>query len=130
MFQPLKHRTEREEEFKDMDLKSSKRGFHRSPGTSSSVVKGNEAARLVRCVNCGWICDKERDSRSPEDSWQLLGIKYGAQLTAAASPLSDVRNSSGVQTPDKYYERTVSGGCPCCGSPIYDKKPNYKGQDE
>lgn len=122
MFQNLKSRTERNEEFKDMDLRSSKRGFHRSPGTNSSVVKGNET-RLIRCVNCGFPCDRERDPRAPEDSWLFLSINYGSQLTAGSSPLSDRRDSSGAQVPDNYYERTVSGGCPCCGSPIYDKKP-------
>jgi hypothetical protein len=122
MFQNLKHRTEREENYKDMDLKSSKRGFHRSPGTNSSVVKGNET-RLVRCVNCGFPCDRERDSRSPEDSWVFLGINYGSQLTASSSPLSDRRDSTGAQVADNYYERTMAGGCPSCGSMIYDKKP-------
>lgn len=122
MFQNLKHKTEREEEYKDMDLKSSKRGFHRSPGTSSSVVKGNET-RLVRCVNCGFPCDRERDPRSPEDSWVFLGINYGSQKTAGSSPLSDRRDSTGAQVPDTYYDSVTLGGCPCCASPLYDRKP-------
>lgn len=122
MFNNLRTRTEREEDYKDMDLKSSKRGFHRSPGTNTSVVKGNET-RLVRCVHCGFPCDRERDSRSPEDSWVFLGINYGEQLTASSSKLSDRRDSTGAQVPDNYYERTVSGGCPSCGSVLYDKKP-------
>lgn len=84
MFNNLRTRTEREEEYKDMDLKSSKRGFHRSPGTSSSVVKGNES-RLVRCVHCGFPCDRERDSRAPEESWAFLGTQLGSQLTASSA---------------------------------------------
>lgn len=84
MFQNLKSFHFRDEEFKDMDLKSSKRGFHRSPGTNNSVVKGNET-RLVRCVNCGWVCDREREVRLPEESFARLGINYGSQLSANSS---------------------------------------------
>lgn len=126
MFQNLKTPHYREEEFKDMDLDSSKRGFHRSPGTNSSVVKGNES-RLRICANCGFVCDTERDVRLPEDSWAGLGISYSGPFTASSSPLSDARNSNGVQVPDTYYTRTVRGGCPSCGSFLYDKKPSDKG---
>lgn len=126
MFQNLKTPNFRDEEFFDMDLKSSKRGFHKSPGTTSSVVKGNET-RLIRCVHCGWVCDREREVRMQEDSWAGLGISYSGPLTAAPSPLSDRRNSSGVQVPDTYYTRTVRGGCANCGSFLYDKKPSDKG---
>lgn len=129
MFQNLKSNKPKEENFFDMDLKSSKRGFHKSPGVNYSVVKGNET-RLRICVNCGFVCDTERDVRMPEDSWALLGISYSGPKTANSSPLSDVRNSNGVQVPDKYYTRTVAGGCPSCGSFLYDKKPNNKGSVE
>lgn len=128
MFQNLKHKTERPEDYKDMDLKSSKRGFHRSPGTNSSVVKGNET-RLIRCVHCGFPCDRERDSRAEEESWAFLGINLGSQLTAGNSPLSDRRDSTGAQVPDTYYDRSVLGGCKCCGSLIYDKMPMQVNED-
>lgn len=122
MFQNLKTPHYREEEFKDMTLESSKRGFHKSPGTTSSVVKGNET-RLKICVNCGFVCDTERDVRMPEDSWAKLGISYSGPFTAG-SALSDVRNlTTGVIKRDTYYTRTVRGGCPSCGSFMYDKKP-------
>ena len=126
MFQELKTPTERSEEFKNMTLDSSLRGFHRSPGTNNSVIKGNEKDRLVRCKHCGWICDKERDARTPEESWAFIGINYGSQLTAPTSSLSDARSlsGSGSQAADQYYERSVNGGCPCCGSLIYDQKPS------
>lgn len=131
MFNNLKTPHNRDENFFDMDLKSSKRGFHKSPGVTNSVFKGNET-RLVRCVNCGWVCDRERDVRMPEESWAGLGINYGTQLTASSSPLSDARSLSGngSQSPDKYYERTMGGGCPACGSFIYDKKPSNKGSPD
>ena len=124
MFQNIRTPHERPEEFKDMTLESSKRGFHKSPGTTSTVIKGNERTRLVRCVNCGWICDKERETRQPEESWAFLGVSEGTPLTAKASPLSDARDATtGALKPDTYYDRTVLGGCPCCGSFLYDKKP-------
>lgn len=128
MFQNIRSPHERDEEFKDMDLKSSLRGFHQSPGTTSTVIKGNERARLVRCVHCGWICDKERENRQPEDSWAFLGINEGSAKTAG-SALSDTRDSvTGALKPDTYYDRIVLGGCPCCGSFLYDKKPMDDGQ--
>lgn len=127
MFQNLKTPHNKNEEYKDMTLESSKRGFHRSPGTSNSVVKGNET-RLVRCVHCGFPCDREREVRLPDDSWAGLGINYGVQLTAGTA-ISDVRSfsGSGAKSADKYYERTVSGGCACCGSFLYDHKPDSTG---
>lgn len=109
-----------------MDLKSSKRGFHKSPGTTSSVVKGNET-RLIRCVNCGFVCDTERDVRIAQDNWAGLGISYSGPFTAGIA-LSDTRNlTTGVLKRDTYYTRTVRGGCPSCGSFLYDKKPNTEG---
>ncbi len=109
-----------------MDLKSSKRGFHKSPGTTSTVVKGNES-RLRRCVHCGFVCDTERDVRMPEDSWAGLGISYSGPITAG-SALSDARSTTtGALKPDTYYTRTVRGGCACCGSFLYDKMPSDKG---
>lgn len=127
MFQSLKTPHYRDEEFFDMDLKSSKRGFHKSAGVTYSVVKGNET-RLVRCVHCGFVCDRERDVRMPEDSWAGLGISYSGPKTAGTA-LSDVRDSNGVLKHDTYYTRTVRGGCPCCGSFMFDKKPSDKGSE-
>lgn len=124
MFQNIRTPHDRDEEFKEMDLVSSKRGLHKSPGTTSSVIKGNEKTRLIRCVHCGWLNDKERETRQPEDSWAFLGINQGSPLTAKSSPLSDARDmTTGLQKPDTYYERIVLGGCGCCGSFLYDKKP-------
>lgn len=129
MFKNIRTPHEREEQFKDMTLISSKHGFHKSPGTISTVIKGNERTRLVRCVHCGWLCDKERETRQPEDSWAFLGVNEGTQKTAASSPLSDARDSvTGALKPDKYYDRIVQGGCPCCGSFLFDRKPMDTGK--
>lgn len=59
--------------------------FSKSPGTTSSVTKANEASRLVRCKHCGWICDKERDVRLKDGSYAGFAINQGSQLTAGAS---------------------------------------------
>ena len=88
-------------------------------GASSSSVKGNEKDRLVRCKICGFPCDKERDVKSKDGTWAGLGISYSAQLTAGSSPLSDRRDSTGVQVGDNYYTREVVAGCPCCSSLLY-----------
>lgn len=129
IFQNIRTPHDKEEEFKDMTLESSKRGFHKSSGVTSTVIKGNERTRLVRCVHCGFICDKERESRQPEESWAFLGINQGSPLTASNSPLSDARDSvTGALKPDTYYDRVVLGGCACCGSFLYDKMPQDIGQ--
>lgn len=56
--------------------------FSKSPGTTSSVTKANEASRLVRCKHCGWICDKERDVRLKDGSFAGKGINTGSQRVA------------------------------------------------
>lgn len=126
MFQNLRTPHEREENFKDMDLNSSKRGFHKSPGTTSSVIKGNET-RLIRCVHCGWLNDTERELILDPESWAGLGISYSAPLTATTC-VSDAIGANGAKKADTYYERTVAGGCGCCGSFLYDRKPQDVGE--
>ena len=73
-FERLKTRNDQRSVFNNGILPAK---FSRSPGTSSSVTKTNEATRLVRCKHCGWICDRERDVRSEDGSYTGLGIKYG-----------------------------------------------------
>lgn len=95
--------------------------YHLSPSVATGQPKGNEADRMVNCRICGFPCDKERDSKSREGSWAGLGITYGQQLTAGTS-IGDKKisgESGGATTVDTYYNRTISGGCPCCGSYLY-----------
>src|SRR3990167_2958645 len=73
LFEKLKHRNDQRSVFNNGILPAK---FSRSPGTSSSVTKTNEATRLVRCKHCGWICDRERDIRSEDGSYTGYGIKY------------------------------------------------------
>lgn len=115
-FQNLKFKNQTPSKFKSMRQPTT---WSRSPGVSSSDVKGNEAERKVRCKICGFICDRERDVRMPEDSYAGLGISYGVQLTAGTC-IADRINSSGVTSADQYYNRDVRAGCPHCGSFLYD----------
>jgi len=120
MFQDLKHRNNRDSTFKNSP--PMRHSFHRSPGADSSVTKHNEGDRLVRCRVCGWICDRERDASIRPDTFAGLGVSYGAQQTAGAS-IGDAKTPAAGSvsgTADRYYERTVQGGCPCCGSYLYD----------
>lgn len=122
MFKNLKTRNDQSSKFEDAVPKA--HAFHRSPGADSSVTKDNES-RLVRCQVCGFICDRERDVKVPEGSFAGTGVSYGEEKTAGASVGDAVVPAAGAVTskPDKYYERTVSGGCPSCGSYLYDQKP-------
>jgi hypothetical protein len=120
MFGNLKTRNERKSVFKD---RPHPKAFSQSPGASSSVTKGNET-RLIRCRHCGWICDKERDVNLRDGSYAGFGINQGAQLTAGSS-IGDRKTpvaGSVSGTADQYYDRTVSAGCPCCGSYVYDPR--------
>lgn len=96
--------------------------FSKTPGATSSVTKANEASRLVRCRHCGWICDKEREVNLKDGSYAGFGINQGEQLTAGSSIGDSKAPSAGSVSgsPDQYYDRTVSSGCPCCGSYVFD----------
>ena len=123
MFGNLKTKNDQESVFKNgLPMRHA---FSRSPGTSSSVTKENEADRLVRCRVCGWICDRERDVRMKDGVFAHLGIKYSSAQTADAS-IGDARVPAAgtiTTTPDTYYTREVVGGCPSCGTFLYDQAP-------
>lgn len=122
MFGNLKSKNSQSSVFKDM--LPMRDNFNRAPGASSSVTKHNES-RLVRCRVCGFICDTERDLRLKDGSWAGFGISQGVQKTAGTS-IGDAKTPAAGSvsgTPDKYYDRTVRGGCPCCGTYLYDTQP-------
>ena len=112
MFQPLKTKNERVSVFHNA-VEKLPRFFSKSAGAQSSVVKSNDADRLIRCRHCGWICDQERDVNLKDQTWAGYGIQQGPQLTAGVSA-GDA--SSGA---DKYHNREVISGCPACGSYVY-----------
>ena len=125
MFENLKTKrglSEKYEDREDAGMYPS-RGLSPSPGVSSFGIFGDEASRLVRCKICGFPCDKTRDGMAEYDTWAGLGISYSDQKTADAS-IGDVKTPAAgtvTPTPDRYYDRTIVSGCPCCGSMIYDK---------
>ena len=122
-FENLKHKTEKQSIFKDMSGPMSGDGYCKSPGATTSVTKWNES-RLTRCKVCGFICDRERDVRLKDGTFAGRGIayssdkatveKYGPKTPAATS----VAGGTG-----SYVSRTVHGGCPSCGSFLYDQIP-------
>lgn len=123
MFGNLKIKNNQQSVFKNfLPLTNS---YSRSPGVSSSVTKENEGDRLVRCRVCGWICDKERDVELRDGVYAGLGVSFSEQKTADSSVGDAVVPAAGSVSPvpDRYYERTLSGGCPCCATYLYDKTP-------
>lgn len=64
--------------------------FSKTPGVTSTVTKGNEAERLVRCRVCGFPCDLERDVNLKDGSWAGFGITQGAQQTASSTGILGV----------------------------------------
>jgi hypothetical protein len=122
MFGNLKQRNDQPSVFKDAIPKTN--SFHRSPGAETSVTKDNES-RFVRCRVCGFICDRERDAKIKDGSFAGLGVSFSEQKTASASVGDAMVPAAGTvtRTPDKYYDRTIQGGCPFCASYLYDEKP-------
>jgi len=74
-------------------------------------VKGDESRR-VRCVHCGFICDTDRDMQMKEGNFAGKGVSFGTQQ-------SDTYVLKGKSITDYYYQLTVNGGCPNCGSYKY-----------
>ena len=123
MFGNLKSKNSQQSTFKNSP--PMKHSFSRSASVASSVTKHNEGDRLVRCRVCGFICDRERDVRIKPGTFAGLGVKYSQQQTSAPSIGDAMIPAAGTvtRTPDKYYTREVQGGCPCCGTYMYDQEP-------
>jgi hypothetical protein len=123
MFDPLKTKNDTQSVFRNSP--PMRHPFSRPPGASFSVTEHNEGDRLVRCRVCGWICAKDRDVRISDGKFAGLGINQGPALTAPASKGDAMVPAAGVVTkkPDTYYNRDVQGGCPACGSYLYDEIP-------
>ena len=118
MFAPLKTRNFVYTAYKN---RSNPTTFSKSPGVTSFSFKGNEKDRLVRCRHCGFPCDLERDVLLKDGSYAGFGINQGAQLEAGTSVGDRVvpAATTVASSVDKYYARSVSAGCPSCGSLVY-----------
>ncbi len=75
--------------------------------------RGNDT-RFIRCKQCGFICDKERDRLMP------MGSRVGDGVVVSSYPLynSDISYDAYVMYDGRYIEN-VTGGCPLCGSYLY-----------
>ena len=122
MFGNLKTRNDQPSVFKDSLPKTN--SFCRSPGADTSVTKDN-GSRFVRCRICGFLCDRERDMKIKDGSFAGLGVSLGEAKTASASVGDAMVPAAGTVTrkADTYYDRTIQGGCPCCGTYMYDESP-------
>lgn len=65
-------------------------------------ISDNRDDRYVRCKQCGYLCNLDRDNRAPEGSQAGDGI--------------DLTETYGTES---RINPTVTEGCPFCGSLLY-----------
>ena len=122
MFQNLKTKNPRKGKWHNSsNVGTSGSGFSHAPDATTFSIKGNEGSRMVNCRICGFPCDMERDVKSKYGTWAGWGINQGTQLTAGTS-VGDRRVPAAgtvATTVDTYYDRTITGGCPACGTLVY-----------
>lgn len=74
----------------------------------------------VRCAKCGFICNKSRETRSEDGSRLGYGISLDPVGTAFSSTVgfstTMLFNGSAAG-----YDPVVVGGCPFCGTFLYNK---------
>jgi len=79
--------------------------------------------RYVRCSRCGFICHLDRDSRSRDGDRRGWGVNFEQSVSAGgwfSGWFSSGWFSSGTQ-PTDIVDPVVVGGCPFCGTYLYDK---------
>lgn len=121
MFQNLKTKNSRSSHYEN---RPNPLAYSKPAGVTSTVTKGNEAERLVRCRVCGFPCDLERDVNLKDGSYAGLGINYGAQLTMGTTIGDNKTPAAGAVsgTAQQYYEPDVTAGCPNCGTFLYNPR--------
>lgn len=74
-------------------------------GTDLPPAENNDGreSKYVRCKQCGFICNRDRDSKGS-----------GRGNEAVASITTDAGGTANAKNP------SVSGGCPLCGSSEYE----------
>ena len=77
--------------------------------------------RFVRCGRCGFICHLDRDKFShygARDGWGINYTKTGSRAYDDADVKYD-----GTEAYDgkSIYDPVVTGGCPQCGTYMYNK---------
>ena len=121
MFNQLKSKNRRTSHYENRPNAMS---FSKVPNADSTVTKGNESERLVRCRVCGFPCDLERDVNLKDGSYAGFGINQGAQKTMGSTVGDNKTPAAGSVsgTAQGYYDRVVSAGCPACASYIYNPR--------
>ena len=75
-------------------------------------VRGDES-RLVRCTKCGFICDPRRDLTIVKGSFAGKGVDLGSSKSSSVVV-------GGKEDTFYYNEPVVTGGCPNCGTFLYN----------
>ena len=98
--------------------------LRRQARTLPMVGKGDDEGRYYRCWNCGFVCDKERDTLGgPHDSAGLAhsvdpetdtNYRFVAPQAVFTGRQVDF-NGDPVVVP-RTYHATVTAGCPFCGT--------------
>lgn len=79
---------------------------------------------MVRCRHCGFPCDLERETNLGDGTYAGFAINQGALLSAGTSIGDKVVPAAGAtaSSVDVYHSRSVGGGCPSCGSYVFNPK--------
>jgi len=75
----------------------------------SKVIRG-ENSRYYRCQNCGFICDKERDTLSDRSGIRTLGVYL---VSEDNKKIYEEDGVTPILLEDSYW---VVSGCPFCGT--------------
>jgi len=138
MFKNLKTKNPKQSTFRNVTPLI--HNYSRAPEAETSSIDENEAEIWTRCRICGFPCRRDRDVSLKEGSWAGLGVKLGT-LKEAGESIGDRVNYGATEgygemswgegpwgegkpralSPDGYYDRTITGGCPSCGSFLYDQ---------
>jgi hypothetical protein len=106
------------------------------PVPSDAVEHGRHAEhkarrdkRYYRCNRCGFVCHLDRDVRLPYGSRAGQGITHPEIVAYDGGPDAtpveyDGLDSEGRRVSYDGYRSdfTITGGCPLCGSFLYDKE--------
>lgn len=99
-------------------------------GAESANAAGKDYGKYFRCSNCGFVCDKDRDSLGgPNDKANVtpaaytLTDQYGDtayQCQGAAGSTQTICEANGGTWASTRYEASGSGGCPFCHTLNYN----------
>ena len=84
--------------------------------------------RYVRCWNCGFVCNLDRDPHFPRGSRVGDGISHPDVVEYDESTVTydgtDDDWENGTVSYDGYRsDFSVDSGCPMCGCEVYDQAP-------